>query len=106
MSWASTVKQWWIDLFGGSYTSHLLEEVSYLRNQLEQARIDNARLQSMLNTVTPAGFLANRAANPPKRPTVVGPPAPKRWAQLEAERYALIDQKAKEAREALAAKAA
>jgi hypothetical protein len=104
MSWTATVRTWWDELFKSDYTSHLLEEVSYLKNQLEQARIDNAKLQLMLNTVTPAGFLANRAANPPKRPEYTGPPPIKRWAAIEAERYALLDKKAEEARKALAEK--
>jgi hypothetical protein len=106
VSWTQTIREGLHNLFGSNYTNHLIEEVSYLRTQLEQARIDNAKLQLMLNTVTPAGMLATRAANPPKRPEYTGPPPMKRWAQLEAERYALLEKKAKEAREALETKAA
>ncbi len=105
MSWAATLRQWWSELFPvNGYTNHLLNEIEYLRKELAQARIDRDRLQLMLNTVTPAGMMAERASHPQPRPTIVGPPRRKTWMEIEAERYAELDKKAKAAREALESK--
>lgn len=102
-SWAATLRQWWDELFPDHtnqsverYTNPYREHIEYLQKELAQARIDRDKLQTMLNTVTPAGLMAQRAANPPKRPEPP-PPTMKRWAQIEAERYAQINEMKKKA---------
>lgn len=80
--------------FDDEYLAHLKEEITYLRNQVDQARIENTRLQQTLNQVTPAGRLADKLNNPQPRPALAGPQI-KRWAQIEAERYALIEENRK-----------
>ena len=80
--------------FDDEYLAHLKEEITYLRNQVDQARIENTRLQQTLNQVTPAGRLADKLNNPQPRPVPAGPQI-KRWAQIEAERYALIEENRK-----------
>lgn len=106
MTWAAVVRAWYDDLFPSRYTSHLLDEIDYLHKELAQARIDRDRLQLMLNTVTPAGMMAERASHPQPRPTLVGPPRRKTWMEIESQRYAELDKIRREAQEAKEQKAA
>jgi len=87
MNWATTLRTWWNDLFYSTHTKHLEEEVLYLRNEIATLRLDKNLLQERLNSVNPAGQALHRRENPPKRPEQTAVAGPKRWAQLEAERY-------------------
>jgi len=89
MSWSSVVRQWWDELFRSHLVTHLEEENKYLRSQVEQMRIDNARLQLTLTQVT-AGPLIARLEHPAQRPAA--PTAPKRWQQVLDERNEEIRQ--------------
>jgi hypothetical protein len=90
MSWTVNLRLGWQQLFYSRYTQHLEEEICYLRNEIATVRIDKDRLQLMLNEVNPAGEAMRRRENPPKRPEQNAVPGPKRWAQLQDERFAEI----------------
>jgi hypothetical protein len=93
MTWTGYIRQCWDDLFPKNrYTTHLEDEIEYLRRELAQARLDRDKLQLFLNTVNPAGQILDRKVNPPhKAPVPTGAPV-KRWPQLLAERQAEIDE--------------
>jgi len=97
MSWASTIRKWYDELFRNDEVEILKAEIVFLKELVGQQRITVDRLQLMLNSVTPAGFLADRLAHPQPRPTSSAIPTVKRWAQIESERYALIDKNRREA---------
>lgn len=90
MTWAERVRLWFDQLFFSSYTRHLENEISVLRNEVAQSHIDNAKLQLMLNSVTPAGLMMARREHPPAKPEPATP-AITRWASVVAERQKEID---------------
>lgn len=93
MSWTSTIRRWYDELFTSKLVIHLQDENQYLRNQVEQMRIENGKLQLFLNTVNPAAAVLARKQNPPRRPDQSNQlPATKRWADIERERYAELEQ--------------
>jgi hypothetical protein len=100
MSFAQKIRMFFHELFHSSYVRHLEEEVLYLKDRLEQSRLDREKLQELLNTVNAAGQIIRRWDNPPKlpAPAAVGM---KKWAQIEAERLAEIaEQRRKDAESA------
>jgi hypothetical protein len=90
MSWATTIRQWWEELFYSTHIKHMEEEVVYLRNELAQVRIDRERLQLALTQMTVAITPRRPESLKDKLPNYNPNPGPKRSSQIEAERYADI----------------
>jgi 1,6-anhydro-N-acetylmuramate kinase len=92
MNLAKAIRQFWDDLFAPKLNPHVEDlklEVAFLRSELQQVRLDREKLQATLVDVT-AGSILHRRNNPPPRPQPTPGTGPKRWAQIEAERYAEI----------------
>ena len=81
MSWASTMRTWWSELFHSTHIDDLHSEIAYLRNECEKFRLNAALLQQQLNTVSPAGVLSARQ-NAPKNLNKPFNPGPSRWQTL------------------------
>lgn len=91
MSIALAIRQFFHELFGSRlkvnpHVEDLKAEVAFLRNELQQIRLDKEKLQMTLVDIT-AGSILHRRNNPPAKPQPTPGTGPKRWAQLEAERY-------------------
>jgi hypothetical protein len=76
-------------LFTSSYSTHLNNEVLYLKDELAKTKAERDKIQAQFNSVNP---LLVRLQNPPKPITQPVAPAVKRWATVEAERWQEIDE--------------
>jgi hypothetical protein len=105
-SLATRIRTFFRELFGSRYVTFLESEIGWYRGQLEQARLENSRLQLFLNEVNPAGMLKRRLENPPKPlpASATGTNAARRWAQIEQERFVEIAENKRKEAEASAKK--